>query len=302
VRRFIGQAWPVPLLVFTAACGVKEASYTLLDLDCGKAKLRFQEKVLSDFNHTQWNETTLLARGSGWVELSAGEGSPDAHQRVGAEAFSRLLPPSVGFRAFPFDEKRPRGRTWSPDGGAVTRRGWALYVDPAVVSRTEYDAVASCLASHTAEIDHAFESVPPIKDPELMKEARAHPRPASQLSSVVYSAWDGGLGRCGPRTLGARWTCGDGKGYIKTVVGRTNAVLLCAPVAPPGVVTVNGLEMELGQISEDQRTVWLVKPCTKCYAYTSLVGAGPPAKYYASCRDESGQRFTDAFQVVEDPR
>jgi len=304
VRSFTGRTWSVASLVLVAACGmgVKEASYTLLDLDCGTVKLRFQEKVRSDFNHTQWDETTLLGRASGWVALSAGQGNADAYNRVGAEPFSRLLPASAGFRAFPFDDKRPRGRTWTPGGGMAARPGWALYVDPAVVSRTEYDAVASCLASHTAEVDRAFESVPPIQDPELKKEARAHPRPASQLSSVVYSAWDGQLGRCGPRTLGARWTCGDGKGYVKTVVGRTNAVLLCAPEAPPGMVTVNGLEMELGQISEDQRTLWLVPPCTKCYAYTALVGNGSPMKYYASCRDPSGQRLTDAFNVVGDSR
>src|SRR5262245_55827414 len=282
-RRFVrGLAWLVPLVAL-ASCSTP-ATNTILDLDCGASKLRFQEDVVSDINHTQWSESLLFDRGAGWTTLDQRVEYPDAQGRTGAEAFSRLLPSVVAFQRFPFDDARRRAK-------ADERPPWAVFVDPAKASRSEYDAISACLARNLMEIDRAFAAPRRGEDPGLTRKSKPDRYP--QLTSIIYAPREREFYGCGGKTLGRRWDC-QGGGYIKTVIGSTrDHLLLCAPEPPAGsgVIPVNGTRMDLGQISGDERTAVLWPPCTTCYAFQTLVGSQEPRKYYGSCRDGSGESF-----------
>jgi hypothetical protein len=277
--------------VATTACTTEYAT-TIADLDCGSLKLHFEEKVHSDFNYTAWSESLLLDRGAGWTMIDAEGAYPDAYDRTGPEPFTRFLPASMAFHRFPFDERRPRVKGH--------RTPWAIFVDPARVSAEEYHVIFGCLHRNLAAIDRAFAAERPNEDPKLTRTGG--PERTPQISSIIYAPREPEFATCGAKTLGKRWRCADGKGYIKTIVGSTrDHLLLCAPEPPAssGIVAVNGVSMALGQISADQKTAWLWPPCTSCYAFQSLVGSQDPRKYYGTCRDESFFSFLDAFDVVD---
>jgi hypothetical protein len=131
----------------------------------------------------------------------------------------------------------------------------------------------------------------------------SHERP--QLASIVHAAFDTGLEYCGDKTLGRRWTCGEGEGYIKTRVPRDGSpFILCAKDPPPdqtrggggwGRLTQNGTV--IGNSSIDQRAFRLAAPRETDPEYQKLLAGKDAQAYYATCRDAAGERFFDAFQM-----
>ena len=273
----------------SAACTTHETR-VLLDLDCGPLKARFEERAAKSFSNTTWDLLLLVEKGGRFVEVDR------ADHRGGPEKYSRLLPAELGFRAFPFDDARPR------DESHYQRSLWGVFAKPSAVSQTEYDALASCLAGHAKAIDEALGSRPG----EGSLSAWPDRRP--QISSIVRAAYDREYDLCGPKTVGARWTCGAGEGYIKTRLGTAGdgSFILCT--AQPrksgtlGSLTVTYIPngMVVGTDTADQSGVVLAKPDTYSYEYETLLAGKDAKAYYASCRDASGRRFFDTFKPISD--
>lgn len=273
-----------------AAC-TKHETRVLLDLDCGPLKARFEERSAKSFSNTTWDLLLLVEKGGRFVEVDR------ADHRGGPEKYSRLLPAETGFRAFPFDEARPRDESHNRSSP------WGVFAKPSAVSRAEYDALASCLAGNAKAIDEALASRPG----EGSLSAWPDRRP--QISSIVHAAYDPEYDLCGPKTVGARWTCGAGEGYIKTRLGTSGGGSFILCTAKPrkgerlGTMTVtyvpNG--MVVGRDAADQSAVFLAKPDTTSYEYETLLAGKDAKAYYASCRDESGRSFFDTFKPIDEP-
>jgi tetratricopeptide (TPR) repeat protein len=260
-----------------AAC---EAKYTVLDFSCGPLKLRLEQTRHRSFEiGDSWSESILLSRPSGWVELQA-----VAHRTGAPETFSRLLPAAVAFQSV------PAAPTTGPPRPGVT-----VYIDPAVVSREEYDVLASCLAKNAAAIEKNFAAGP------MDKDASSATKPAPlRIAATLYTRREDEFMFCG-RALGTRWDCADGQGYIKTVTDQEQGQLILCRIDPPtgpGPGQGSGM-MTVGQLSPDQKTVSLATP-TPYDSETVLHGKEPKA-YYATCRDASGKGFYETLTPVGDP-
>jgi hypothetical protein len=274
----------------SAAC-TKHETRVLLDLDCGPLKARFEERAAKSFSNTTWDLLLLVERGGRFVEVDR------ADHRGGPEKYSRLLPAETGFRAFPFDEARPRDESYNRSSL------WGVFAKPSAVSRPEYDALASCLAANAKAIDQALASRP--GDGSLS----AWPDRRPQISSIVRADYDPEYDLCGPKTVGARWTCGAGEGYIKTRVGTSGGGSFILCTAKPRksdrlaslTVTYIPNGMVVGNDSTDQSAVFLTKPDTTSYEYQTLLAGKDAKAYYASCRDESGRSFFDTFKPLDEP-
>jgi tetratricopeptide (TPR) repeat protein len=279
----------VPVLLVVTCFGLVGWEFvprttTIIDLDCGTVKLRFQEKSHPEplgglYNRdSSWEDFLLLRRSGDWVELSRGQGSTrGAGNSIAAEGpdvpYARLLPPELGFHDFPLSEGRvtsSRFASWR----------WPLFIDPAVVTRGEYDAISSCLAKNLGAVDRAFVA------------NDGGPRP--YVTSIVYAAFDRELTGCGAKTVGVRWSCGGGKAYIKTRPrgGPNGPLVLCVAGADMEV------EMSLGDLSSDQNAVFLRDP-EWSPTTRALLGEDPKA-YYTTCRDASGKGFFDTFELGGD--
>src|SRR5260370_5857241 len=221
----------------------------ILECAWGGVRLRFQKKLRPEplgglYNaESSWEDFLLLRRGWQWVRLSKGHGVARTNGEWSSITtqgpdvqYTRLLPPELAYRDFPFGDQRPIASSRYPSWR------WPIFVDPALVNRAEYETISSCLAKNVPAIDRAYV---------------AHdggPRP--YISSIVYAAYDPQFAGCGAKTLGVRWDCAGGKGYIKTSIMGGKTLLLC--VAGPG----HGPEeaMVMGDISTDQKTVFLREP------------------------------------------
>ena len=274
----------------SAAC-TKHETRVLLDLDCGPLKARFEERAAKSFSNTTWDLLLLVEKGGRFVEVDR------ADHRGGPEKYSRLLPAETGFRAFPFDEARPRDESYNQSSP------WGVFAKPSAVSRAEYDALASCLARNARAIDEALASRPG----EGSLSAWPDRRP--QISSIVHAAYDREYDLCGPKTVGARWTCGTGEGYIKTRLGTSGGGSFILCTAKPRkserlaslTVTYIPNGMVVGNDSADQSAVFIAKPDTTSYEYETLLAGKDAKAYYASCRDESGRSFFDTFKPIDEP-
>jgi hypothetical protein len=276
-------------LGLSAACTTNETR-VLLDLDCGGVKARFEERAQKSFSNTTYDEVLLVEKGGRFVEVDR------ADHRGGPERFSRLLPPEMGYRGFPFDAERPRDESYHG------RSLWGVFAKPSVVGPAEYDALVSCLVANVAAIDTAFASRPG----EGSLSAWPDRRP--QISSIVRAAYDPEYDLCGPKTVGARWTCGGGEGYIKTRLGAAGGASFILCTAEPrksermgGITTTyipNG--MVVGGDAADQSAVFLAKPDTASYEYQTLLAGKDAKTYYASCRDASGRAFFEAFEPIDE--
>jgi hypothetical protein len=273
----------------SAAC-TKHETRVLLDLDCGSLKARFEERAEKSFGNTTWDLLLLVERGRRFEEVDR------ADHRGGPEKYSRLLPSEMGFRAFAFDDARPRDESYNRSSL------WGVFAKPSVLSRTEYDALASCLAGNAKAIDDALASRPG----EGSLSAWPDRRP--QISSIVRAAYDREYDLCGPKTVGARWTCGAGEGYIKTRLGTSGGGSFILCTAEPrksgrlGSLTVTYIPngMVVGTDAADQGAVFLAKPDTHSYEYETLLAGKDVKAYYASCRDASGRAFFETFKPISD--
>jgi hypothetical protein len=271
----------VVLAVGLAGCDVGKTT-TILDVDCGTLKLRFEERfhslLLSNTQPDTWEHALLLDKGLWrWALVS----KVDAGTRAGAaletgvESFARFLQPEVAYHELPLSGERSGVMSFS--------RHWSVFVDPALVSRKQYDAIAACLATNATAVDRAF-------------VARAT-GPRAQLSSVLYSAHDPQFSYCGARTLGARWECAQGS-YIKTRLGADKGPLvLCVADAQTSALKI---EIALGEISADRKGVFLRDPEASPETIRALFAGRPARDYYARCRDASGKGFFDAFELAGD--
>jgi hypothetical protein len=271
MRRGWALAFALPL----ASC-VKTTKVTLLELTCGAQRLRFEETMEENTSATTRQAWLLRASGPGWEKVDQAL----AVRGFGPETFSRLLPPDVAFHAIPFDAGRPQGND---------RPGWMVFIDPAHVSRPDYDGLAACLAANALAIDRAVNHYP-------------------QITGTLYTAHDDGFWRCGGRTLGARWECADRQGYIKTVMNETEGqLLLCRPrsapspgqTAPPVIEGLSERRLTMGVLSTDQTAVFLREPTS--YERESVLSGEDPKRYYATCRDASGKGLFDVLKPLPHP-
>lgn len=251
----------------------------VLDLECPGLRLRFEERCEHRFPVGELcGEVLLVGRGTEWMEV-------DVASHRGPESYSRLLPQEVGFRAFPFEGKRKSD---------YSRQKWGVFVNPALVSRAEYDGMAACLAANLDKVDLAFA----LRGGGLRELERP------QLTSIVHAAYDAELASCGEKTIGRRWTCGDGEGYIKTRVPPDGPpFILCATARRPQRMDGGRAEpqygMVVGNISTDQRAVLLAAPGQADDEYQKLLAGRDAQAYYATCRDTAGERFFDTFQACD---
>lgn len=216
-----------------------------------------------------------------------------ADHRGGPDRFSHLLPAELGFRDLPFDEKRKR------DTSYCGRSEWGVFANPAVVGRADYDAVSTCLASNLLAIDGAFA----FREGEESLSAWPVRRP--QLTSIVHAAYDPEFTRCGPKTIGLRWACGAGEGYIKTRVGDSEPFILCTrePRRERNLLgkmaTWDSDGMVVGSTSIDRAAVFVGKPDAGSYEYRTLLAGKVPKAYYATCKDVSGRGFFETLQPLD---
>jgi hypothetical protein len=274
----------------SAAC-TKHETHVLLDLDCGPLKVRFEERAQKSFSNTTWDLLLLAGKGGRFVEVDR------ADHRGGAEKYSRLLPAEMGFRAFPFDDARPRDESYNRSSL------WGVFAKPSAVSGPDYDALASCLAANAKAVDHALASRPGEGNLSAWPDRRP------QISSIVRAAYDREYDLCGPKTVGARWTCGAGEGYIKTRLGTSGggSFILCTTEPRKSerlaslTVTYIPNGMLVGNDAADQSAVFLRKPDTTSYEYETLLAGKDAKAYYASCRDQSGRAFFDTFKPIDEP-
>ena len=284
------MAVALAVLGASAAC-TKNETRVLLDLECGPFQARFEERAQKSLSNTTYDEVLLVEKGGRFVEVDR------ADHRGGPERYSRLLRSEAGFRLFPFDAKRPR------DDSYHGRSAWGIFAKPSVVSRPEYDALAACLAGNVAAIDEAFASRPGEGSLSVWPDRRP------QISSIVRAAYDPEYDLCGPKTLGGRWTCGQGEGYIKTRLGAAGGGSFILCTAEPrksermggvtGTYIPNG--MVVGGDAADQSAVFLAKPDTTSYEYQTLLAGKDAKTYYASCRDASGRTFFETFKPIDEP-
>jgi hypothetical protein len=269
--------WSAAVLALLGSSCAK--TYTVLDLGCGPLSLRFQQTRRPTLTSlSPWTESLLVGRPSGWVELDIAV--PDGPYPP--ETFSRVLGPALGFRHLPVveDERLPRFP-------------WTVYVDPAVVSRAEYDTIVSCFERHAAAVDRAA----------VTRALDLGIGTAPRMTSVLHARRDGEHGLCvREKVLGTRWDCADGKAYIKTSPGRWQGQLLLCRIDTPSAIDASPPEgagmMTLGRLSDDQKTVFLATPDS--YEAPLILHGQEPRTYYATCRDAAGRGFFDVFSPSPD--
>jgi hypothetical protein len=284
----VRAAFALVVLGASAAC-TKHETRVLLDLDCAPLTLRLEERATRSFGNSSFEEVLLIERDGRWVEV-------DRHDhRGGPERYSRMLPAALRFRSFPFDEKRP------PDASYHGRSHWGVFAKPEVVGRAEYDRLAECLARNVVAIDNALASRPGEG------ELSAWPDRRPQITSIVHASYDPEYDLCGPKTVGARWSCGAGEGYVKTRLAGSGGGSFILCTAEPrksermGGMTVTHVPngMVVGTDSADQSAVFLVKPDSSSYEYRTLLAGKDPKAYYGTCRDASGRSFFEAFRPID---
>jgi hypothetical protein len=193
----------------------------------------------------------------------------------GPETFSRVLGPAPPFHAVPFDDQRKPTRVYS---------GCTVFVDPARVTRADYDALSSCLAANALAIDRALGVRDGMRDSQ---------DPAPQIAGTLYSRREAGYSHCGGATLGTRWDCAGGRSYLKTVMGRDGQIVTCpvTPAPPPGASPLPASVVDplvVGKLSGDQAWIHLTQPAST-------------RKYFATCRDSTGKTLFDTFKPAKEP-
>ena len=281
--RTFALVWLAPILL--SACTTHQ-KHTTLDLDCKGLKLRFEERCTREFGvGTSCHDVLLLAKGNKWLDV-------DSATHRGPDAYSQLLPPALGYRQFPLDDARKR----DPD-----RPRWGVFANPEVVSGAEYDIIAACLPAHIADIDGATFHPDRVLD---------H---GPQVTSIVHAGFDPEFVLCGTKTIGRRWTCGAGEGYIKTRVHWGEPFILCAKDEGPsqvehwGTMRVEhiGNGVAVGNVSSDRTAIFLKDPAASRddEAYKKLL-AGKDAwqaqQYYATCKDGAGKGFFETFRPISE--
>ena len=281
----MNRAWMVPLALAFVSCQ-RVTHATLLDLACGPLKLRFEEKTTSNISVTLWNEVLLRESGGKWVPvgpLGVGYG-----HGFGPETFSRLLAPDLAYHAIPFDQARPRNDR---------RPGWTVFVDPATVTRGDYEAISACLASNAAGIDHALGAT--RRDGGTPSDSAFR---YLQVTGTIYGRYDEGFARCGGQTLGVRWDCADRRAYIKTIAyDQIGQLRLCQidPTPAPGQTPfplMGSGDMTVASITDDQVWIYLQEPTS--WEREKALHGQDARTYYATCRDAAGKTIFDAFKVA----
>ena len=154
----------LPLALCLWACD-RHVTSPILDLDCSKLKLRFEERGRLTFETSYWSEVLLIDKGSGWVDLS--------EMGVSADSYPTLL----AKREFPFDDERP-------GANPLDRSYSSIIVSQKSASRADFDAISGCLAKNIVAIDHAFLAARPELDAAHVYEFQAARRP--QLIAIFY--------------------------------------------------------------------------------------------------------------------
>jgi len=280
--------------VLFAATGCGEAKPdrvdTLIELSCGPLQVRFQERtktINSMAGVYDFTEFLQIDSGSGFRLVdSAGRTGSSGH-RGGPEAFSRLLPKELAFRAYPFDDST---RPETPG-----RSRWGLFVDPKAATREEYDIVAACIGQNLTAIDAAFDA------PRATGGTPGDSDQRRQISSIVYAAYHDEMNMCGRETVGARWEC-PGGGYVKTRL-ETPELILCAAQQKRSTpfVTFLPVGMAVGALAPDQKTLKLWKPDPSSHDYRTLLEGKDERAYYASCRDRAGRGLFETLTAAGPP-
>jgi hypothetical protein len=262
---------------------------TIIELDCGPLRIRFQEQV-KEVNSLagvrSYTELLHINRGEGWQLADSAGATGSSGHRGGPEGYSGLLPADLSYRALPFDDET------RPD--TPSRSRWGVFLDPKVVSREDYEVVSQCVAKNLKEIDAAFDA--PRKG-----EAPRDPDQRRRLSSLVHAAFDDEMNMCGEKTIGRRWEC-PGGGYVKTRLTSPH-LILCANEQPEStfMVTRFPVGMIVGAISPDQKQVELWKADPSSHDYRLLLAGKDPGAYYASCRDRGGRGLLETFAATGAP-
>ncbi len=262
----------------------------LAQVDCGAGlTLRFEETrhVANRLAGVTAHEAALLvSEGTGWRVVDRSD------HYEGPEAYSRLLSADLGARVFPLGERGPREE----------HAPWGVFADPAVLDPARYTRLAACLEQHLPEIDRAFDQPREPGEPLYGSERRR------RLSSIVRARYDAGFELCGPRDLGPRWTCADGKGYVKMVPEAHFPVRLCSlePEPPPRLPFFLRTEsfphgMALASLSGDQSSLTLAEPQETSHEYKTLLAGRDTRAYYADCRDSAGRGLFEVLPEAAPP-
>ncbi|HSP14621.1 MAG TPA: hypothetical protein VLV78_07710 [Thermoanaerobaculia bacterium] len=262
----------VPLLLLVVLLGCdnrKRWTNPILDVNCGKLKLHFEERVEHigfPAGVTSFTPALLMDDGSGWRAVNArGEHSSPS-------GYTSLLAATARFHRFPS----------RPDEDAYHHSTWVLYVDPAVISEAEYDAVCACVDANISAIDAAWDKPRnPTENFGLSTERRF------RMHAALRIKYDPRFSYADRTTLGVLWDC-PSHAAIKTGV-PDELVFFSTKDTFVGVI---------GRISRDEKHAELYSFRQLIPAVQRIVGQNYK-EFYGQCRNARGKTLYETLAPVD---